>query len=102
MEITKARNNQNIIFTLNGRLDTMTAPQFEEEIKNTSFEDTETVTVNMRDLEYVSSSGLRVIMTLYKKLKSQNGSLKLVNVNSNIMELFSMTGLDEYLDIENA
>ena len=52
------------------------------------------------DLEYISSSGLRVILALYKNLKSKGGNLKIVNVSNTIMELFSMTGMSDYLDIE--
>lgn len=100
MEISKAISNQNVIITLKGRLDTMTAPQFDDEAKNIDFDEVETVTLNLKDLEYISSSGLRVVLTLYKNLKSKGGNLKIVNVSNTIMELFSMTGMADYLDIE--
>ena len=64
------------------------------------FDGVETVTLNLKDLEYISSSGLRVILALYKNLKSKGGNLKIVNVSNTIMELFSMTGMSDYLDIE--
>lgn len=102
MEINKAISNQNVIISLKGRLDTMTSPQLQEEINNTSLDDVETVTLNMRELEYISSSGLRVIMSLYKLLISQNSKLKIVNVSSTIMELFKMTGMADHLDIQKA
>ena len=89
MEINKAISNQNVIITLKGRLDTMTAPQLDDEAKSI-----------LKDLEYISSSGLRVILALYKSLKSKGGNLKIVNVSNTIMELFSMTGMSDYLDIE--
>lgn len=100
MEINKAISNQNVIITLKGRLDTMTAPQLDDEAKNIDFDEVETVTLNLKDLEYISSSGLRVILALYKNLKSKGGNLKIVNVSNTIMELFSMTGMADYLDIE--
>lgn len=100
MEINKAISNQNVIITLKGRLDTMTAPQLDDEAKNIDFDEVETVTLNLKDLEYISSSGLRVILALYKSLKSKGGNLKIVNVSNTIMELFSMTGMSDYLDIE--
>lgn len=100
MEINKAISNQNVIITLKGRLDTMTAPQLDDEAKNINFDELETVTLNLKDLEYISSSGLRVILALYKNLKSKGGNLKIVNVSNTIMELFSMTGMSDYLDIE--
>lgn len=100
MEINKAISNQNVIITLKGRLDTMTAPQLDDEAKSTDFDEVETVTLNLKDLEYISSLGLRVILALYKNLKSKGGNLKIVNVSNTIMELFSMTGMADYLDIE--
>lgn len=100
MEINKAISNQNVIITLKGRLDTMTAPQLDDEAKNIDFDEVETVILNLKDLEYISSSGLRVILALYKNLKSKGGNLKIVNVSNTIMELFSMTGMADYLDIE--
>lgn len=100
MEINKAISNQNVIITLKGRLDTMTAPQLDDEATSIDFDEVETVTLNLKDLEYISSSGLRVILALYKNLKSKGGNLKIVNVSNTIMELFSMTGMSDYLDIE--
>lgn len=100
MEINKAISNQNVIITLKGRLDTMTAPQLDDEVKGIDFDEVETVTLNLKDLEYISSSGLRVILALYKNLKNKGGNLKIVNVSNTIMELFSMTGMADYLDIE--
>lgn len=100
MEINKAISNQNVIITLKGRLDTMTATQLDDEAKSIDFDGVETVTLNLKDLEYISSSGLRVILALYKNLKSKGGNLKIVNVSNTIMELFSMTGMSDYLDIE--
>ena len=100
MEINKAISNQNVIITLKGRLDTMPAPQLDDEAKSIDFDEVETVTLNLKDLEYISSSGLRVILALYKNLKSKGGNLKIVNVSNTIMELFSMTGMSDYLDIE--
>lgn len=100
MEINKAISNQNVIITLKGRLDTMTAPQLDDAAKSIDFDGVETVTLNLKDLEYISSSGLRVILALYKNLKSKGGNLKIVNVSNTIMELFSMTGMSDYLDIK--
>ncbi|MDD6490450.1 MAG: STAS domain-containing protein [Clostridia bacterium] len=102
MEIKKALNNQNLIISIKGRLDTMTAPQLEEEIKGVSLDEIETVTLNMRELEYISSSGLRFILVIYKTMLKQGGHLKIVNVSDMIMELFTMTGMADYIDLEKA
>lgn len=53
MEINKAISNQNVIITLKGRLDTMTAPQLDDEAKSIDFDEVETVTLNLKDLEYI-------------------------------------------------
>lgn len=102
MEISKAVSNRNVIITLKGRLDTMTSQQLINELSDIDYDETETVTLNFKELEYISSSGLRVILSLYKDLKNGGGSLKIVNVNNMITELFSMTGMLDYLDVEQA
>ena len=78
----------------------MTAPQLDDEAKSIDCDEIETVTHNLKDLEYITSSGLRVILALYKNLKGKGGNLKIVNVSNTIMELFSMTGMSDYLDIK--
>ncbi len=57
------------------------------------------ITLNMKDLEYVSSAGLRSIRNLYIKLNQKGGKLTLTNVNENVMEVFEMTGLAGLLNI---
>ncbi|MBO4863678.1 MAG: STAS domain-containing protein [Eubacterium sp.] len=57
------------------------------------------VTLNMKDLEYVSSAGLRAIRNLYIKVNQNGGKLSLTNVNENVMEVFEMTGLAGLLNI---
>lgn len=102
MQITTNISNHNLIISLSGRLDTITSPQLEEEINRNSFDEIETVTLNMRALEYVSSAGLRVVLKLHKKMTAQGGQLKLINVNDMIMEIFTMTGMDSFLEIDKA
>lgn len=102
MQITTNISNHNLIISLSGRLDTITSPQLEEEINRNSFDEIETVTLNMRELEYISSAGLRVVLKLHKKMTAQGGQLKLINVNDMIMEIFTMTGMDSFLEIDKA
>lgn len=102
MEIKTSRSNQNLIISLTGRLDTMTSPQLEEEINHSDLDGIETVTLNLRELEYISSAGLRVVIMLYKNLEKLGGKLRLVNVNDMVMEIFSMTGMTDFLEIEKA
>lgn len=102
MEIKTSISNQNLIISLKGRLDTITSPQLEEEINHYSLDEFKTVTVNMRELEYISSAGLRVILMLHKNMIKSGGKLALVNVNDMVMEIFSMTGMTDFLNIEKA
>lgn len=102
MQITTNISNHNLIISLSGRLDTMTSTQLDEEINRNSFDEIETVTLNMRALEYISSAGLRVVLKLHKKMTAQGGQLKLINVNDMIMEIFTMTGMDSFLEIDKA
>lgn len=102
MQITTNISNHNLIISLSGRLDTITSPQLEEEINRNSLDEIETVTLNMRALEYISSAGLRVVLKLHKKMTAQGGQLKLINVNDMIMEIFTMTGMDSFLEIDKA
>ena len=102
MQITTNISNHNLIISLSGRLDTITSPQLEEEITRNSLDEIETVTLNMRALEYISSAGLRVVLKLHKKMTAQGGQLKLINVNDMIMEIFTMTGMDSFLEIDKA
>ena len=81
---------------LDGRLDSTNAQQFEVVALEVSkrFRD---VILNLTDLEYTSSAGLRVILRLYAELAKKDGELMVKGVNSSIMEVFEMTGFASYL-----
>ena len=96
MNITKTVNEKDFIVSIDGRLDTTTAPQFEEfMVENIS--KMSTLTLDCTGLEYVSSAGLRVLLSAQKRLK---GGMKLKNVCELVMEVFEMTGFVDILDIE--
>lgn len=102
MQIKTEINNSKLIISLNGRLDTITSPQLEEEINNISLDEIEIIILDVKELEYISSAGLRLVLKLHKKMTAQGGQLKLINVNDMIMEIFAMTGMSDFLDIEKA
>ena len=81
-----------------GRLDTTTAPDLEKEIGD-SLEGVEELVMDMDGLEYISSAGLRVILKAQKQMNTQ-GSMKLVNVNDSVLEVFDITGFIDILTIE--
>ena len=83
---------------VSGRLDTSTAPELESTIDN-FLSGVEELVMDFEGLEYVSSAGLRVILKA-QKLMNKQGSMKIVNVNDTIMEVFDITGFADVLTIE--
>ena len=81
-----------------GRLDTMTSPEFEKELLNL-LGGVSNLVLDMSKVEYVSSAGLRVILKAQKVMFNQ-GEMKLVGVNENVMEVFEITGFSNILKIE--
>lgn len=96
MEITKTVNGKDFMVSISGRLDTNTAPQFEKFIGENIFK-MDTLTLDCEGLEYVSSAGLRVLLSAQKRLKE---GMKLKNVGELVMEVFEMTGFVDVLTIE--
>ena len=97
MEIVKNVNNNNLNIALEGRLDTTTAPQLEAELK-ASLNDISELVFDFFKLEYISSAGLRVLLSA-QKVMNQQGSMKIINVSSEIMEVFEITGFTDILTI---
>ena len=83
---------------LEGRLDTLTAPELEAEI-SAMFPTVQTLTLDMEKLDYISSAGLRVILKTQKALKKKSG-LKLIHVSDEVKEVFDITGFSDFLTIE--
>ena len=98
LNIRKTIENGNATFALEGRLDTVTAPELEKQLKD-SFEGLRELTLDFSKLEYISSAGLRVLLAA-QKLMNQQGSLKVTNVNETIMEIFEVTGFSDILTIQ--
>lgn len=96
MVIERQMNGTALTLFLRGRLDTTTAPQLEAELKE-NMEDVRSLVLDMRELDYLSSAGLRVILNAHKMTR---GSLAVRHVNETIMEVFELTGFSEILTIE--
>ena len=99
MTITEERNNNLITLKIEGRLDTTTAPTLEKTIDEFIDDITELV-LDMKHLTYVSSAGLRVLLSTQKKM-NKIGTMKLIGVCEEVMEVFEMTGFVDILNIEN-
>ena len=98
MTIEKKINQEELTLIVSGRLDTQTAPELENEL-DTSLAGIKDLTFDLTALDYVSSAGLRVILKAQKAMNAQ-GSMKLIGVNDNIMEVFDITGFLDILTIE--
>lgn len=98
LTINKTVENGKAILEMQGRLDTVTAPQAESAVKEILPGLTD-LTLDLEKLEYISSAGLRVLLSAQKIMNAQ-GKMKLRNVNGTIMEIFEVTGFTDILDIE--
>ena len=97
LNIVKTIDNGKAAIALEGRLDTVTAPELEKELKS-SLEGVSELTLDFEKLEYISSAGLRVLLSAQKVMNKQ-GEMKLLNVNETIMEIFEVTGFSDILTI---
>ena len=98
LNINKTIDNDQAVLTLEGRLDTITAPQLEDAIKSEISGLTQ-LTLDFDQLEYISSAGLRV-MLMAQKIMDKQGKMTIVDANDDILEIFEVTGFSEILTIE--
>lgn len=98
MEIKKEQNGATLALALSGRLDTVTAPELEAEIKALPADVTD-LSFDFADLEYISSAGLRVLLAAQKEMNTK-GKMVIKNVSDSIMEIFTITGFTDILTIE--
>lgn len=98
MEIIKNRIDSTLEFALAGRLDTTTAPELEAMI-NENIEGVTRLILDFKELEYISSAGLRILLGAQKTMNKQ-GEMVVRNVNSDVNEIFTITGFTEILTIE--
>lgn len=85
------KNNDTLTVTPNERLDTATSPVLEKEL-STHLDDITNIIIDFKNVEYISSSGMRVILALAQEIEDKDGSLHLINVNDNIIEIFELVG----------
>ena len=98
MTIEIKKNVEETIIEIVGRLDTITAPTLDKTI-NEDIGDTKKLVLDLKEMEYISSAGLRVLLAAQKKMQKK-GSMKVVNVCEEVMEVFEMTGFADILVIE--
>ena len=98
MNITVEKDNGRAVLAIEGRIDTTTAPELEKSI-NTEAEGTETLVLDFKEVKYISSAGLRVLLGAQKKMNAQ-GNMELINVCEDIMDILEMTGFADILVIK--
>ena len=98
LNITRKGEGTKVEFALEGRLDTVTAPDLEKAL-NESLSEKEELILDFSELEYISSAGLRVLLSAQKVMNRQ-GKMTLRHVNETIMEIFEVTGFSDILTIE--
>ena len=98
MTIEINKNAEATVIEIAGRLDTTTAPALDKTI-NEDIGDTKNLVLDVKEMEYISSAGLRVLLSAQKKMQ-KIGSLKVINVREEVMDVFEMTGFADILVIE--
>ena len=99
MEIVKNQEGENLTLSIKGRLDTNTAPELEKTALG-ALQGVKLLKLDLVDLDYISSAGLRVVLTLHKTLTSSGAKLVVSNPKDEVMEVFDMTGFSSFLTIE--
>ena len=98
LDIKKNLQGSTLEFVLDGRLDTITAPQLEEEVR-ASIDGIDALIFDFSGLAYISSAGLRVLLSAQKTM-NEKGSMVVKNVSDEIQEIFDVTGFSDILTIE--
>ena len=98
MEIKKTQNDENILLSLEGRLDTLTATKLQEAFVEV-FSTAATIDLDFAGVDYISSAGLRVLLLGEKNAKAAGKTLTLKNVSAEVMEIFDITGFTGILNI---
>ena len=99
MKISKTLNNDELTLAISGELNTTTYQELEDVVKN-SLNGIKKLVFDFKELEYISSAGLRVLL-VSKKLMDQQGKLVVKNANSSVKEIFDITGFTNILDFED-
>ncbi len=98
MTITKTEENGKLTLAIEGRLDTTTAPQLQE-VLVPAFDESKEITLDFKEVIYVASAGLRVLLMGQKQAKKTGGTMAVTGVSEEVMEVFEMTGFADMLTI---
>ena len=98
MKITKNQTGKSLVISVQGRLDTLTAPELEEVFRE-SLGDAEELTLDFSGLEYISSAGLRALVGAEREMRGKGG-MKIVHASELVKEVFEVTGFSTVLNVE--
>ena len=98
MEIIKTLKNGMLTIALDGKMDITTAPDLEKEVSN--LDGVTELIMDFEKLRYISSAGLRVLLLAHKKMIKQGGTMKVIHVNENVMEVMTAMGFADILTVE--
>lgn len=99
MKITKKVNGDEVVLAIEGRLDTSTAPELESALGEIA-PTTKKLTLDFENLEYVSSAGLRVLLTAQKTMNAHNGKMVVKKANEVVRDVFDVTGFSSFIALE--
>ncbi|MEE4604220.1 MAG: STAS domain-containing protein [Desulfobacterales bacterium] len=99
MDIIEEKQGGINIFKLNGRLDSNTSQGFEKKLFQAISDGSKTMVVDFKDLDYISSAGLRVILKATKAIKREDGRIMLCSMQDYVKEVFEIAGFDSFLPI---
>lgn len=94
------KEGRNVTARISGRLDTITSPELEKALSESCQEPGITLLIDCTDMEYISSTGLRVILMFHKKVTSAGGTFIVANLSSEVRSVFDMTGFSRILNIQ--
>ncbi|MFL6516714.1 MAG: anti-sigma factor antagonist [Bacillus sp. (in: firmicutes)] len=99
IKVDKQQNNGKTFVFVAGEIDAYTAPKLREELLPLGEKPNQSLTVSLKDVSYIDSTGLGVFIGLFKLIMKNNGELKLVNLSDRLERLFQITGLSNIIDI---
>jgi anti-sigma B factor antagonist len=103
VNIEQYQNEKEVFVSVTGEIDAYTAPKLREELLPLTEGKNKVITVNLKDVSYLDSTGLGVFVGIFKQLKKNEGELKLVELSDRLKRLFTITGLSHIMSIsENA
>ena len=99
MQFSEERTDKVYVLNVSGRLDASTSSSFEEKLTSIIDSGEKNLLINFKELDYISSMGLRVLLQAAKKLKANQGSISLCEMKDNIMEVFDIAGFTQVFQI---